>query len=133
MMRELRGQSSPESVWKKQNGAPRNQPFDCRCLPNSLSGRPLGRQDAQWLRVCRIGPIARVPDYFSFGEWMLHLSSPWTGGRIGITKEDEGQESDLRWSVRVSGITLGHLARHLGLSVPGIGYHLEWARIITRE
>jgi hypothetical protein len=58
---------------------------------------------------------------------------PADKGRMEITKEDESQESDLRWSFRVSGTTLTDLARHLGLSVPGIGYPLEKAKIITPE
>jgi hypothetical protein len=133
MMEELWNQGLPEPVWKKQNGIPRNQPLDCRYLPNSLSGKPLGCQDAQWLRVCRIGPIVRVPDHLFFEEWMLHLSSPWPGGRTEVTEEDESQERDLRWSVRVSGITPSDLARHLELNVSGIGYHLGRADIFTRE
>jgi hypothetical protein len=64
---------------------------------------------------------------------MLHLSSQWTGGRMQMTNVDESQEADLRWSVRVSGITLADLARHPGLSVPGIGYPLERAEMVGRQ
>jgi len=66
---------------------------------------------------------------------MLHLSSPRTGGRMEMTKENESQESDLCRSVRVSGITLRHLARHLGLGIPGIGHRhpLERDEILMRE
>jgi chromosomal replication initiation ATPase DnaA len=37
------------------------------------------------------------------------------------------------WTVRELGITLTELARHLGMSVPGIGYSVERGEIIARE
>jgi REP-associated tyrosine transposase len=37
------------------------------------------------------------------------------------------------WAVRELGITLTELARHLGLSVPAIGYSVERGEIIARE
>jgi hypothetical protein len=56
---------------------------------------------------------------------------PADKGRMEITKEDESQESDLRWSDRVSGITLTDLARLLELSVPAINCALDRAEIVT--
>jgi chromosomal replication initiation ATPase DnaA len=37
------------------------------------------------------------------------------------------------WTVRELGITLTELARHLVMSVPGIGYSVERGEIIARE
>ena len=37
------------------------------------------------------------------------------------------------WAVREVGISLTELARHLGLSVPAIGYSVERGEIIARE
>ena len=37
------------------------------------------------------------------------------------------------WAVREAGMSLTELARHLGLSVPAIGYSVERGEIIVRE
>ena len=37
------------------------------------------------------------------------------------------------WAVRELGISLTDLARHLGLSIPAIGYSVEKGEIIARE
>ena len=78
------------------------------------------------MRVPRTDPKHGVADICAMGVDEIYLKGKQQ-------KKVKARSLLCFWAVRELGMSLTDLARHLGISVPGVGYAVERAEAIARD